>query len=237
MDRFPDLQSKLANVSVRAPIDDLRRSISGSIPAIFAATNETQPTSSDGAVVAAPPSTVSSLSSVRQKWTNFRNQQPALSQGLQGIEKVTNHLTREFFHAKVERELAMVLPNLTLDVWAIEGTSSVLSLVLDAELLFTALCHLTARSFTEDPYGMVQKDIPRILEAIILLERATQQYKLEIEKTRDEVAAGNLPAGYQDDLETIERCCEQVDRLLLGEFFVSCCRLAFYADNSIRPLK
>jgi nucleoporin NDC1 len=42
------------------------------------------------------------------------------------------------------------------------------------------LSYLTCASLTEDRFGVVQKDIPKILEAVILLLSAVEEYKTEV---------------------------------------------------------
>jgi nucleoporin NDC1 len=42
------------------------------------------------------------------------------------------------------------------------------------------LSYLTCASLTEDRYGVVQKDIPKMLEAMILLLSAVEEYKAEV---------------------------------------------------------
>lgn len=42
------------------------------------------------------------------------------------------------------------------------------------------LSYLTCASLTEDRYGVVQKDIPKILEAMVLLLSAVEEYKAEV---------------------------------------------------------
>jgi nucleoporin NDC1 len=45
----------------------------------------------------------------------------------------------------------------------------------------TVLTHLTCASLTEDRYGVVQRDIPRILEALLSFLTAVEAYQAEIE--------------------------------------------------------
>lgn len=59
---------------------------------------------------------------------------------------------------------------------------------------FLALSHLVCYSLTEDKYGIVQRDIPRILEAMISFLTALEQYQSELQTTyptptSDELAA------------------------------------------------
>lgn len=44
----------------------------------------------------------------------------------------------------------------------------------------TVLSHLTCASLVEDKYGVVQRDIPKILEAMLSFLSAIEQYQLEI---------------------------------------------------------
>ena len=47
--------------------------------------------------------------------------------------------------------------------------------------MFPVLTHLTCASLTEDTYGTVQKDIPRILEALLTFLSAVEEYQAEID--------------------------------------------------------
>lgn len=44
----------------------------------------------------------------------------------------------------------------------------------------TVLSHLTCASLTEDKYGVVQRDIPKILEAMLSFLSAIEEYQVEI---------------------------------------------------------
>lgn len=44
------------------------------------------------------------------------------------------------------------------------------------------LANLTAYSLTEDAYGVVQRDLPRVLEALLSFLTALEAYALELEK-------------------------------------------------------
>ncbi|KAG8903625.1 hypothetical protein FRB99_002930 [Tulasnella sp. 403] len=89
---------------------------------------------------------------------------------------------RLFTDETVERKLELSLPDVAMNIWAI-----------------TAISNLAARSFEEDPYGTVQRDIPKILEALLLFQDAVDQLKAElrddkadtwIEPVRDALGAG-----------------------------------------------
>ena len=43
-----------------------------------------------------------------------------------------------------------------------------------------ALCSLTCASLTEDKYGVVQRDIPRIIEALLSFLSAVEDYQKEL---------------------------------------------------------
>jgi len=45
----------------------------------------------------------------------------------------------------------------------------------------TVLTHLTCASLTEDRYGVVQRDIPRILEALLSFLSTIEDYQAEID--------------------------------------------------------
>ena len=61
-----------------------------------------------------------------------------------------------------------VLPNRELDALIVDGTTfALLRLRLSVDTLFWAvLSHLVCASLSEDKYGVVQRDIPRVLEAL-----------------------------------------------------------------------
>ncbi|KIO30299.1 hypothetical protein M407DRAFT_224661 [Tulasnella calospora MUT 4182] len=75
-----------------------------------------------------------------------------------GVGNGVRHIYTGIGEETTDRKIDMILPNLELDVWAIK-----------------ALCNFTAASFAEDPYGIVQRDIPRILEALLLLKQALEE--------------------------------------------------------------
>jgi hypothetical protein len=63
----------------------------------------------------------------------------------------------------------LVLP--TLCVW---------SEIFELTGLCAVLSHLTCKSLEEDRYGVVQRDIPKILEAMLSFLSAVEQYQIEI---------------------------------------------------------
>ena len=54
----------------------------------------------------------------------------------------------------------------------------------------TALCSLVSASLDEDSYGVVQRDIPRILEALLALLTALEDYQSELSAVADEEERG-----------------------------------------------
>lgn len=46
--------------------------------------------------------------------------------------------------------------------------------------MFTVISRLTCASLTEDRYGVVQRDIPRILEAFLSFLSAVEEYQLQV---------------------------------------------------------
>ncbi|KAG8962608.1 hypothetical protein FRC03_003977 [Tulasnella sp. 419] len=77
-------------------------------------------------------------------------------------EKVYKAAGSALFKTRTKNVVEMALPNMVVDMWAID-----------------ALCHFAANSFTEDPYGLVQRDIPRILEAMLAFQQALEAFKKE----------------------------------------------------------
>lgn len=67
-----------------------------------------------------------------------------------------------------------------IDVFAIQGTLRPSSSLSPADKTCSAaLTALTAHSFTQDSYGIVQRDIPRILESLCVLLHEVQEVKTE----------------------------------------------------------
>ncbi|KAG8973161.1 hypothetical protein FRC05_009021 [Tulasnella sp. 425] len=94
---------------------------------------------------------------------------------IQGVGNCVRHIHTDIGEETVDRKIDMILPNLEVDVWAIK-----------------ALCHFTAASFAEDPYGMVQRDIPKILEALLLLKQALEESAAELQSDEFNERVGPL---------------------------------------------
>ena len=47
-------------------------------------------------------------------------------------------------------------------------------------LKYTVLCHLTCASLSEDRYGVVQRDIPKIIEALLSFLTAIEEYQADL---------------------------------------------------------
>lgn len=78
------------------------------------------------------------------------------------VERVRQWWTRD----RVNKLVEMSLPNRHLDALAI-----------------SILSRLTCASLTEDSYGVVQRDIPKIIEALLSFLAAVEEYQAEISKT------------------------------------------------------
>lgn len=63
--------------------------------------------------------------------------------------------------------------------------------------LAAVLSHLVCKSLTEDSYGVVQRDIPRILEAFLAFLSAVEEYQVELQ--------GLLPPPTPEDADVLER--------------------------------
>jgi nucleoporin NDC1 len=124
---------------------------------------------------------------------------------------------------RLSRRVEACLPNRELDVVVVDGRVSTPFRFLHLCLrFFLVLSHLTAASLTEDTYGIVQRDIPRILEALLSFLQAVEDYRAEVrgmyveqepapevgEKEREErelmgveVERGGEVLGYVEDSE------------------------------------
>ncbi|KDQ20215.1 hypothetical protein BOTBODRAFT_27630 [Botryobasidium botryosum FD-172 SS1] len=80
------------------------------------------------------------------------------------VDKVEDWAHQTFFVKRVAWKASSVLDNRVMDVWAVEALSS-----------------LVAASFTEDSYGAVQRDIPRIIEALTSFLGALEEFLDEID--------------------------------------------------------
>lgn len=74
-------------------------------------------------------------------------------------------------------------------------------------LIIDTLCHLTCASLTEDLFGVVQRDIPKIIEAILSFLTAIEEYQTEIN------ALYTPPSS--DDIKQLSKQ-ELAERLRLG---------------------
>lgn len=68
----------------------------------------------------------------------------------------------------------------------------------DNSLLSQGLAYLTAHSLEEDAYGVVQKDVPRVIEAVLSFTAALEAYAQELEKLTS-AAHPVPPEGDADD--------------------------------------
>ncbi|KAG9003032.1 hypothetical protein FRB94_002852 [Tulasnella sp. JGI-2019a] len=97
-------------------------------------------------------------------WATVQSQLPTV---VRSVLDVIGDTIKSEYHGFVDetirRKVSVALPNAALDALAIQ-----------------ALCHLTAASLLEDPYGVVQKDIPRILEALLLFKQTLAAFQQEL---------------------------------------------------------
>lgn len=67
----------------------------------------------------------------------------------------------------------------------------------------TALSNLICASLTEDPYGVTQRDIPKVLEAFVRFLSALKSLSADLEAAADAVAGG------QDEKDRARRMVEK----------------------------
>ncbi|EPS94314.1 hypothetical protein FOMPIDRAFT_1153315 [Fomitopsis schrenkii] len=107
------------------------------------------------------------------------------------VREVREWWTRERLNRKVE----MCLPNRRLDA-----------------LVIAVLCHLVCRSLTEDRYGVVQRDIPKILEALLSFLTAIEEYQSEINKLHVPLTPDDIQQLPVKELAQRERVALEVAR-------------------------
>lgn len=56
--------------------------------------------------------------------------------------------------------------------------------------MFPALSNLVCASLTEDPYGVAQRDIPKILEAFVRFLSVVKSLRAELEDVAEQVSGG-----------------------------------------------
>lgn len=78
-----------------------------------------------------------------------------------------------------DKEVRKCLPNRDLDCMAVEGPVHCSSSLYICSLS-TVLCTLIAHSFEEDTFGVVQRDIPRALEALLSFLSALEEYQMQL---------------------------------------------------------
>ena len=74
------------------------------------------------------------------------------------------------------------------------------------------LCDLVCRSLTEDRYGVVQRDIPKILEALLSFLNAIEEYQTEINKLRVPLTPEDIQQLPVKELTQRERVASEVER-------------------------
>lgn len=136
-----------------------------------------------------PGAVHSAVRGAYEKWVPSQSKEFAMS--------VQKWWTQE----RLSRRVEACLPNRELDVVVID-----------------VLSHLTAASLTEDLYGTVQRDIPRILEALLAFLQAVEDYRAEvrgmyIEQEQDPAPDGGSASEIgEKEREERERLREEVER-------------------------
>ncbi|EKM52969.1 uncharacterized protein PHACADRAFT_124416 [Phanerochaete carnosa HHB-10118-sp] len=102
------------------------------------------------------------LAALPGKWKG-RLQQELVAQSPSAVRRAAARLERWWHRERVHKVVEAALPNRKLDGLAAD-----------------ALCSLVCASLTEDRYGVVQRDIPRILEALLSFLGAVEDYQSEI---------------------------------------------------------
>lgn len=77
------------------------------------------------------------------------------------------------------------------------------------------LSHLTCASLSEDRYGTVQRDIPRIIEAFLSFLSAIEEYQVEINTIHIPLSSEELSKLSPPELEAKERI--RIDAAKAGE--------------------
>lgn len=122
----------------------------------------------------------------------------------------------------VEREARASLPDVYLDIVRIEGISLCFveySVNVHSFHSFTlALSRLVSASLTEDTIGVVQRDIPRVLEALTSFLDVAESYQAELEKmlpSEDDPSA--LRERDKESLRDLAKAIELVVALVQGQ--------------------
>ena len=81
------------------------------------------------------------------------------------------------------------------------------------------LCQLVCASLAEDRYGVVQRDIPRILEALLAFLAAIEEYQAEVGKLHVPLTSEDIKQLPVKELAHRERVAIEVARAgeVLGE--------------------
>jgi len=84
-------------------------------------------------------------------------------------------------------------------------------------LVVGVLTHLTCASLTEDRFGVVQRDIPRILEALLSFLSAIEEYQDEIKAKYKVPVSEELTAAGMDAKEVEARVLIGIEVVKAGE--------------------
>ncbi|KAG6860815.1 hypothetical protein C0995_007316 [Termitomyces sp. Mi166 len=118
-----------------------------------------------------------------------------------------------WYKERLEKTAQSCLPNVELDVVIVDETI--------ADVRIVVLSTLVCASLTEDKYGVVQRDIPRILEAMLSFLSAIQAYHSEVRSkyippVQDKVYTPEQIAEAEAIRVDVERACDVLD--YLGEY-------------------
>ena len=92
-----------------------------------------------------------------------------------------------------------------------------ISLLAEAERFFIALSYLVCASLTEDQYGIVQRDIPKILETLTSFLSAIEEYQVQITSLIKPPSTSNeLSQKEQDALNLVAIEVEKAQEILGG---------------------
>lgn len=111
------------------------------------------------------------------------------------LKELTMRWNEWFYRERLNKVVEVCLPNRELDALIIE-----------------ALSHFVCTSLVEDRYGVVQRDIPRIIEAFLSFLSAIEDYQIEVNAKYTPPTPDELSRGDTKILEEKERMRLEVAR-------------------------
>lgn len=108
------------------------------------------------------------------------------------LKELTMRWKKWFYRERLNKVVEVCLPNRELDALIIE-----------------ALSHFVCASLVEDRYGVVQRDIPRIIEAFLSFLSAIEEYQIEVNAkytppTPDELSEGDTKTLEEKEMMRLE---------------------------------